>query len=207
MLPGLEIADPPTQVIPSPHAFPLLLQTNLQGTAYVCWAGSDGFAAINISTTRLGNATALFDGQRWETAPFRSAGIRDPFNLSRPPGGRSRDGTLPGGVMPGPWKAERQQLIHTESGISIPQFRMEEVHPFLGARRVDQVWTDARGNLVLSTQLPAGNLSGHRQYVVLAPLDSKAPPRLELVKVDPGGVGVELHQNQKCDPSDRTILE
>jgi hypothetical protein len=152
----------------------------------------EGTLAINISTTRRGNATALFDGQRWETAPFRSAGIRDPFNLSRPPGGRSRDGTLPGGVMPAPWKAERQQLIPTELGISIPQFRMEEVHPFLGARRVDQVWTDARGNLVLSTQLPAGNLSGHRQYVVLAPLDSKAPPRLELVKIEPGGVGVEL---------------
>lgn len=149
-----------------------------------------GNLAINISTTRRGQATAQFDGQRWATAPFRSAGPRDPIN--RPHGRDFRGSSRSSGGLPGTWKAERQQLIHTELGISIPQFRMEEVHPFLGARRVDQVWTDARGNIVLSTQLPAGNLSGHRQYVVLAPLDSKAPPRLEVVKIEPDGVGVEL---------------
>lgn len=148
--------------------------------------------AINFGATRNGDVTARFDGQRWSTVPFRSAGPRDPMNLSHPTNSRSHPTLVANDATARTRPIDRRRLASSEPGISIPQFRTEDVHPFIGARRPDQVWTDARGNLVLSTRLSAGNLSGHRQYLVLAPLDPKTPARMDRLKLDSGGVELLL---------------
>lgn len=152
---------------------------------------AEGALAINSSGTRKGKTTMLFDGQRWSDAPFRSAGVRDPNDpySSRPSmAWLANDAVTPTRGGGGSWKASKQQLVQSNGRISIPQFDLADVHPFIGARRVEQVWVDARGNIILSTRLPAGNLSGNRHYVVLAPRAPFSRPQMDWVKVNPGNV-------------------
>jgi hypothetical protein len=66
--------------------------------------------------------------------------------------------------------------------------KVEEVHPFIGARQVNQVWIDAQGNAVLSTAISAGNFTAPREYVVIAPVAAAGTAPLNLVKVEETGV-------------------
>ncbi len=152
---------------------------------------AEGSLAVNSAGTRKGRTTLLFDGQQWSDAPYRSSGVRDPFD---PEGSRSipawiaNNAVVPTRGGGGSWKASDQQLVQSGSGIRIPQFDRTDVHPFIGARRVEQVWVDAQGNIIVSTRLPAGNLGGHRQYVVLAPRAPFSRPQMDWLKVNTGTV-------------------
>lgn len=152
---------------------------------------AEGSLAVNSAGTRKGRTTLLFDGQRWSDAPFRSSGVRDPFDpygTRATPAWLANEAVIPTRGGGGAWKASDQQLEQSGSGIRIPQFDRTDVHPFIGARRVEQVWVDARGHIILSTRLAAGNLSGHRQYVVLAPRAPFSQPHMDWLQVKTGTV-------------------
>jgi hypothetical protein len=159
---------------------------------------SSGNLAINVIRSNQrppGLGTQEFTGQKWVSVPYESAGIRDPIKCWKAMGG------MPGAGMPaqsrdarvGVWKAQHQQLFQSGAGVTAPQFEVAHVHPFIGARQVDQIWMDAKGNIVLRTSLPAGNLSGARQYVVLAPKESMRNTRLDLVKLDARGAELQFN--------------
>jgi hypothetical protein len=109
----------------------------------------------------------------------------------------------------GTWLAANQQLFRSAAGISVPQFDLQEVHPFIGARRVDQVWADARRNIILGTALAPGDCSRLGEYVALAPKESLAQSQLHLAKLSPSGVefqfsapGRQLEGTASSQPSD-----
>ncbi len=151
----------------------------------------EGELAINLTKDLRQSMTRIFDGKHWIDGPWRNAGAREPINLH------------PGLPTPkvvddksgGKWIASNQQLFLTTGGLSLPQFDLKDVHPFIGARRVDQVWIDARGNVVLSTSLgPPGDL---HKYVVVAPDTAVASSQLNLVKLSPGGVELQFSATER----------
>ncbi len=156
----------------------------------------EGQLAINFTRQLRRGQTAVFDGSEWKPTPFRSSGPRDPMDLrpmsdfvhgERQPAQRDPAAT-------GSWQAAGQQLVRFVSGISVPEFDLAHVHPFIGARRVDQVWVDAKGNFVVRTSMPPGTL-WQRRYVVVAPPEILSGSRFGLVKT--GNDGVEL----RLDPA------
>jgi len=132
--------------------------------------------------------TRLFDGEAWIDVPFRSAGARDPLVWRSPP--RIAGNALvteAADLAGGKWSAANQQLFHSALGLSAPQFDLTDVHPFIGARRVHQIWEDAKGNIVLNTTLPPIESYTPKQYVVLAPKQSMPGSHLDLVRISSRG--------------------
>jgi hypothetical protein len=92
----------------------------------------------------------------------------------------------------GTWLAANQQLFRSDAGISVPQFDLQDVHPFIGARRFNQVWVDAGRNTILGTALAPSDSSSLGEYVVLAPTESLAQSQLHLVKLSPSGAELQF---------------
>ncbi|MBI4663729.1 MAG: hypothetical protein HY735_33425 [Verrucomicrobia bacterium] len=163
----------------------------------------EGELAINISSggARAG-ITRLFNGREWISRPFVSAGERDPINLksaSRP----AMEAGVPivnqpvadaSGVE---WQASNQQLFLSQRSISVPQFDLEEVHPFVGSRQVLEVIVDAKGNAVLRTGVPYGTSS----YAVLAPKELLRAGHLDTVEISHGKVELQFALTNRSSDS------
>jgi hypothetical protein len=90
----------------------------------------------------------------------------------------------------GAWLPANQQLFRSDAGISVPQFDLQDVHPLIGARRVTQVWVDAKRYIILGTALAPGDSSNLGEYVVLAPKEFLAQSQAysERTRANPAGI-------------------
>jgi len=138
------------------------------------------------------NRTRRLEGGAWVDAGYEPAHLADPVG-SWDPRRRTRERMQAiesaSGVS---WISGRGELLQNHRGILIPQFELDHVHPFLGPRRVEEVWVDARGHLVLQTTVRAGNFGGNAWYVVLSAPGSEGVSRPTLVDVRSEAVELRL---------------
>jgi hypothetical protein len=139
--------------------------------------------------------TRVYIGKAWVSVPARSAGDRDPLGfrsamqrafsgqVDNPNGGEAKD------LYALSWRVGQQQLWRVGWGRSVPQFESHHVHPFIGARDVESVITDTKGNLFIRTRAPFWDPN----YVVLAVKGATPETRLELVPLGLDSLQVRLN--------------